>query len=1569
MSNVAKHTYTKMNQDISRSKFSPEIYYEGKNIRILTNEAFGSVTNAKGNELKATIPVIPSNPTLTKDHLDKLPYPLQDPVIVGHQFINEDLYVFSKYPVNNEFAKLFYSQVQSGDPDSPGPYIDSNIRVLLDTGNGFETFFENFDSTNGAIEGPSLPTGTPVRIQAFSLSSEPNEPAPDPHLYLDVYINGELVETLSSSLDYINTVTLAYDFITDTNTVYFFHAYSLPSPGSLPNPFTSINIFDYIVNGDIFTIYQVDSNYNVILKFIDEYDIGNNKVDVWGFYENEFNQKLYWANGEDPLSFINIADPNVLELNRKFLSTVPNAILTQPEITGFVTGGSHTSGSIQYAYNLYKLNGAQTKISPLSIISYLNNGDSGNDINVRVDKSIRFKIEGIDDSFDRIKIYSIKYTSKDSTPEIKNIFDLPINNTVIELVDDNNAFVNEITFTEFVLLGGEVYIPKHLQIKDNRLFLLNYKTKTYDVDFDARAYRFDSSGNLLLVDTDQGNITSTSFIVPEVPETHNAINPTNKAIEENVDWNKYIWKSNGVLGGKGPNVAFEIKYRKVETNFGQPTMTSSPTLATVNKASDYTSLKSGEVYRMFIEFQLEDGRFSFPKWVADIKIPEVGTVGSDPTETDSVPEPPAFRTVLLSNPPGFPTSGDACAAQTTGLTKYIEPTFAITNGLIIYNDPELTNRTYSNDPYSGNFAVLIDVNNNLKYAVRFDANGVVDVVSSCGSAGLIAPNQSIEKTYINYCYIETELLNIPNDPRIKGWRTSIVERTESDKSVITQGVFNPVIEDTFNSGTDNIIPSYFQRTVRNTPDIPEGTEFVKPQRFNTVDTNELILSFNNSSTSLNRIKGEILSDTGKYKISNRAASVYSPEIIFNKNILGINGARMRKVGLVRNTFTYSNRRVLDENGARSTVFGYNQEIIGAGATLLAGLSASTANNRTKISKFISDNKDTSNNIVFGNRLHSYVRYFGGVYYPRNVYDSENNISVEGKARFIPAVQNIFSITDPDTSITYNKFSQAVIPVFYETGSASNVVYRAFTGSNVTVVGIPEEFMTKYSELDPSDLNDFGVLVEFYRVVQNQYGGDSYTARQSNRTIPYSNVRPLIAGTKTTEHQGDTFIQKFNFLKTFRVGNDIITSAEIVSVPVETSINLDLRWDILKNRPDNFEADELTSYGFNPVYNQLNNTIKGVPKPDNFTELTEFPVNIITSKLKVPGELIDSFTDFLVNDIKSLSGLYGEITGVGEHSDNVFAFQRNAVAYLAINPRVQLQTNDTIPIELGSGGIIERYQYLTTNSGTLNKWSVVKTNNGLMYVDLLNKSINFIGADNNKMSTVNGLYNKLFGYVDTHYSDLIVDNPVINKGIISYYDNLKEETYFTFLTADPFTVSYNGLAQGFVSFYDFFPTHYMTVSGKMITTDDNIQLWEHNTPNSLYNVFYEQYFPSYITILTNQYPDTNKIFDNIHFNSEFYNMGTGLDLENVTFTKLQVFNEYQNTGTITIDPTVYRALSKRRLRKWNFIIPRSASSRDRISNPWAFIRLEFDKTPLPVPINGMNIRFVLHDLLVSFTPKP
>ena len=1638
MERIAKHTFTKMNQDITKSKFSPEIYYEGKNIRVITNEQFGSVTNEKGNELKFTLPNILSNPTVTKTHLNALSYPLTNPSILGHATIDNDLYLLSKYELAQDTAKLFYAQEQSVTP-----YIDSNIRIIVNN----NIFFENFDSTNGAVNGPALPTGSNVRVQSFHLATEPNETAPAPTLYLKVYKNGQLINSQTASLNYINSVTLFYDLVIENNSVYFFHAYSLPSPGPKANPFLNIDLNDYIINEDIFTIHKVNtssSSYTSQLVFMDLVNTEDVKLDVKGFYESANVKKLYWTDGVNELRFANVADPNLLELNKKFLSTVPTVILKQPKVIGFINGGSHTSGAIQYAYNLYKLNGAQTKISPLSSLSYLNNTDKGNAVNTKVDKSIKIRLENLDTTFDRIKIYSVKYNSLNSTPEINLISEQNISST-LEFIDDNNSVISQLTFAEFTFLGGQLYYPKHLKIKDNRLFLLNYKTKEYDIDFDARAYRFASDGTLLLTSSTEDPITSTGFNIPNVPVTYDSINPTNKALPSTTNFNKYIWKTangtttvntirpaflneilievsatnlyennyynisnqeifdpndptiaykttrnlttttytigqgltfvsasvdggssalaiplcsngnvnypgdrqwevsgsgsqinilaqyttdtrcptikhiksteivlsngvsnstisfvftnagespsnspiviaeftpgnisiletsstttNGVLGGKGTNVEFEIKYKQVQSNFGQPTMESVPNLATVQNPVEYTGLKTGEVYRLFLEFITNDGSYIFPKWIADVKIPEITSIEG---------------------------------------------------------------------------------------RSHVDSNGL-----------------------INYPYIETKLINKPTDTRIVGWRTCIVERTEFDKSVVTQGLFNPAIEDNFNPSVQ-AFPSYLQRTVRNDNVVPVAQQTInKPVKQNNSFSYLRNLSSNFTSDNTGG-QLEITSEANNYIISDQVGFLYTPESVLNKTLPTTSGY-VRRLGLLKNTFSSSYREVFGEAGsvvdkvpAMPADTDLTQTVTLEGANLITNFitTRSSSNNQraTKYGKLISDNIGIENEVVYKSKRHAYTRHFGGITYKANV---TNNNQIDGNIGFMNPIVNNFVVPIYDNSGTKIVGAQGNIPIMYPDTTLTGNIFKYFGGSSIILTGFANTvlFGPTFAELNLDDENDYSVLGEIYRVIQNQYGGDTYNARQLNKVIPYSNVIDLENNSITTEHQGDTFIQKFNYLKTFKAENGTNQITEIVSFPVETSINLDLRFDFTKDRPDNYDADELQSYGFNTVYNQTNNTIKGTPKPFNFVETTTFPTNVIPSKLKINSELIDSFTDFLVNDIKTLDGQYGGITGVEEFKDNMYAFQRSSVAYLAINPRVQLQATDGIPIELGSGNIIERYQYLTTNSGTLNKWSIVKSNKGLMYVDLLTKSINFLSDDPLKITTVNGFYNKFLTFTNENYNILEVDNPVLRQGIISHYDKITEDVYFTFLGNTNLSIIYNGLAQGFTSFIDFHPSHYINVNNKLITTINNKTLWEHND-SALKSTYYGIYYPSYITLVSNDQPDFNKIFDNIHFNSDF--TLNGVDVPDITFNKLRVWNDYQDTLEQPLDSLNYRTTIKRRLRKWNLIVPRDKKGnntrRDRINNFWTYVQLKFDKNALPVPRRA-DYDFTLHDVLIAYTPNP
>jgi hypothetical protein len=107
--------------------------------------------------------------------------------------------------------------------------------------------------------------------------------------------------------------------------------------------------------------------------------------------------------------------------------------------------------------------------------------------------------------------------------------------------------------------------------------------------------------------------------------------------------------------------------------------------------------------------------------------------------TPPTPTPPTYRTIQLGNPPGDNTTAAACTI-TSGLTKYISYSFAITNGLVIYDNSALSTQTYNSDPYSGNYAMLYDTNAGFRYAVTFDSSGVVSTVYDCLGGSPVPPS-------------------------------------------------------------------------------------------------------------------------------------------------------------------------------------------------------------------------------------------------------------------------------------------------------------------------------------------------------------------------------------------------------------------------------------------------------------------------------------------------------------------------------------------------------------------------------------------------------------------------------------------------------------------------------------------------------------------------------------------------------------------------------------------------------------------------------------------------------------
>ena len=383
-------------------------------------------------------------------------------------------------------------------------------------------------------------------------------------------------------------------------------------------------------------------------------------------YENEKIQKIYFTDDFNQLRILNIADDDTINISPELLDINPSADFSDIEVINFINGGSFEQGIVQYAYSLYSDNGTESKISSLSLPYLVDNTVSvGN-------KSLEVSLSNIDSKYDYIKVYRVLYDTIEGTPVISQIADQRVTDT-FNFIDDGSIVIANIPVEDFLFLGGDPFVCKDIAIKDNRLVAANIKETFFEVDYDARAFRFTSgSPSALLFDDNNvpgGNVIpqadgknyfqivagSITADIGNLPADHDCINPSNKA-ETNIDfrqsitshdpnlnahqdlwYNTFIYQKDGTtLGGEGLNVSYKIvtATRVTDNEVSQAQVLRA--IDTFKTPVNYfkRSFKRDEIYRFAIRFKNKFGQYSFPKWIGDIRMPNQNTHPISPSNTE-----------------------------------------------------------------------------------------------------------------------------------------------------------------------------------------------------------------------------------------------------------------------------------------------------------------------------------------------------------------------------------------------------------------------------------------------------------------------------------------------------------------------------------------------------------------------------------------------------------------------------------------------------------------------------------------------------------------------------------------------------------------------------------------------------------------------------------------------------------------------------------------------------------------------------------------------------------------------
>lgn len=1167
-----------------------------------------------------------------------------------------------------------------------------------------------------------------------------------------------------------------------------------------------------------------------------EFDSGG--ITAMGRYESEAIQRIYFTDNKNPVRSLNIKDPNVENLTIEQLNLNPPVNFGAPRVLKVETIGKLPAGMYQYAYRLKSEGGRTTRFSPLSNFVHIVKGSvyweyepdpeaqteySSTKSGEETNKSVEIKITNLDVKYDTIEVAAIYKTNENSIDSAYLVETTEISSPTLVFTHKDNtgaALLPE----EITAIASSPSKAKTLAAKDNRLFLANLSYDVFDLEFNARAYRFKRPDGILyprlsLADTPAAANEGTTYVdynfdpINEdghheytLQENIDAVNPYNLEVTNPNPDNAYKFQKNGItLGGEGPNVLYRFIKKRIDGNILESIPDSAPFVkanfktsanddATTNTwgpngdyksaitANEMVGYRRNEVYRFGIVLYDLQGNPGFVNWIGDIKFPD-------------------FKDY------------DHEGGWNGGVYN-----FTVGQG---YNQGSGANYHFNGGDVSAY------ANMETESPDGFDESVSRQRLSEKG-----AYRQT--SGYLFALGIQFEI-NIPEDikDKISGYKVVRVERAERDKTVLGSGILNFMNRtETSVQGTDNKVASFgwgpneaayengLSHDEQNSNDLftpmgyaPHHHNFSKMMSYVfSVDAPEWpFIGYPKYGSGMHiSIDGSVVGDKKYGFVSEKAsAAVYSSHLLAKS----------------QDYLDYSFPLIYSTKLERS--------------------------GKHQISEI--DNLEVKNGVGFPSAQHSYL----GI-------TAAPAFSGSGEETFLCSIGD----QDPETDLMSSVQDSAGV---YAKGINSN----GFIDYPRAVGGRAKLFGTVRLDLKGT-----------------QYNGASQTDRTFNKYIsagPFISMQnsEYIDPTWNTHEVwgGDTYVVMYDIEKMKRhefgslaVGPPVATSDKInlesvsFAFPVESSVNTALRsgWHFANKEDWSDDSDTiLNTFDLDPLYSSENKTETFIPKPLNFTEVSKYDNRILYSEEKINNATGDAWTNFKIENYKDLDGNKGAISTLVNFKDNLYFLQENGFGGLSISPTSAVIDQSGTSIVLGTGDVIQDFEYISNTVGNTNNKSVVSTEKGIYWVDSNLKKIYAFRANGlESLSDVHGMKSWAYNKIEN-----------LNTNLSSGYDSLNDEVLFSI--GENKTLVFNELLNKFTSFYNYSTKYHISTKNTLFSIHydadtlmvaSNDIMYEHNKGG--YGEWYSNANQVVIEFIVNKNPMNAKVFDSIEW---FVQNNNGADL--------------------------------------------------------------------------------------------
>jgi hypothetical protein len=501
-----------------------------------------------------------------------------------------------------------------------------------------------------------------------------------------------------------------------------------------------------------------------------------------------------------------------------------------------------------------------------------------------------------------------------------------------------------------------------------------------------------------------------------------------------------------------------------------------------------------------------------------------------------------------------------------------------------------------------------------------------------------------------------------------------------------------------------------------------------------------------------------------------------------------------------------------------------------------------------------------------------------------------------------------------------------------------------------------------------------VIVNYKRDVHaSQYGGQTFESREGNIAIPASDVITT-AATPYTARSGDTFITIFDVTtQLFDLAQTSTNSLnENVFVALESSINTELRHDrssskaaldtnhqLLQETAGKWEDasgsiyDQTTSlYQYNTVYSQDSTAKFYINIPSSVSTETEFDCMVRVSKAKINGESQDSFTLFPINDFIEVGTNKGEVNSIQVINDKLLFWQENAFGILSVNERSLIQDSGGAALVLGTGGVLDRYDYISESIGATAAKHITPSQTGVYWLYTKDRSVYRFTQNLQSVSK-----SKLIqSWLDEQLSPTQLGYNIIRATYDTRYNQVLMSFYNTD-SAEGTTLVFDETIDAFTGFYDFYTYNFIPHQYGLLTTShlhSADMLFYHNSQLKERCCFYSDipagaavaesthptpsFVDSTIKVLFNDNYGIIKVFDDFAFSST--STVDDVEINNNTFSSIRCYNNYQNTDYCTL---TYLTNLERDEREWTTFVPRNAVDSVYTGNPDIFDAGNIDKT--------------------------